>query len=47
MAYLVVCRSHSRLDVIAFLELFLLQFLTQNEDGFLQKLDFKIGTHCF
>src|SRR5437764_6911607 len=42
---LVVCRSHSRLDVIVFLETSLLQFLTQRDDCLLEQSDFEFGIH--
>ena len=47
LPYLVACCSHSRLDMIVFLETSLLQFLTQRDDGLLEKLDFEISIHMF
>ena len=44
---LVVCPSHSRLDVIVFLETSLLQFLAQRDDRLLEKSDFEFGIHMF
>jgi hypothetical protein len=47
LPYLVVCRSHCGLDVIAFLETPPLQFFAQRDDCLLEKLDFEFSTHMF